>query len=46
MQITANCNKYSEEINGEKLVEIDVLNSIRVIGGIDQLASMRNALAI
>ena len=46
MQVTANCNRYREEINGETLVEIDILNSIRIINGVDQLASMRQALAI
>lgn len=44
MNLMANCTSYSEEINGEKVVDIDILNGIRVIGGVDQLASVRAAL--
>jgi P2 family phage contractile tail tube protein len=46
MTVMANCNKYSEEINGERVVDIDLLNGIRIIDGIDQLASMRAALGV
>lgn len=46
MQIMANCNRYTEIINGETLVDIDVVNGVRIIGGSDQLAGMRAALGI
>lgn len=46
MQIQVNCNRYIEKQAGETLVEIDILNSKRIIGGVDQLASMRAALGI
>lgn len=44
LQVTMNCNSYIEEQNGEELVNIDILNFKRVIGGVDQLASMRAML--
>ena len=46
MQCTANCNSYIETQGGEELVNIDILNYKRVIGGVDQLASMRAALGM
>lgn len=39
-------NTYVETINGEEVVNIDVINMKRVIGGTDQLASMRAALGM
>ena len=42
----ANCNRYSEEINGVKVVDIDILNGVRIIDGVDQLASIRAALGV
>lgn len=44
MTVTVNCNIYQEVINGETVVDIDVLNFVRIIGGIDQLADVRAAL--
>lgn len=44
MKVTMNCNSYIEEQGGERLVEIDVLNFKRIIGGVDQLAAMRAVL--
>lgn len=40
------CMSYSERINGEEVVNIDVENMIRTIGGVDQLAEVRSALGI
>lgn len=37
---------YKLEINGQEVIEIDTENMIRKIGGIDQLASQRQALAV
>jgi P2 family phage contractile tail tube protein len=37
---------YRLEINGEQLVEIDLVNGKRVIGGVDQLADIRRAMGI
>lgn len=39
-----NANRYSEKIAGETVVDIDIINMKRVIGGVDQLQSMRSAL--
>ena len=44
MTVTVNCNIYQEVINGETVVDIDVLHFVRIIGGIDQLADVRAAL--
>jgi len=46
MQVSANCNRYSESIAGETLVDIDIINMKRIIGGVDQLAGMRSALGV
>jgi uncharacterized protein len=44
--LTYSLRKYSEAINGVEYVKIDVENMIRVINGVDQLASQRAALGI
>lgn len=44
--LTYSVRKYSEAINGAELVNIDVENMIRVIGGVDQLASQRAAIGL
>lgn len=46
MKLVANCNRYTEVIDGEQVVDIDILNMIRVIGGVDQLADQRAALGV
>ena len=37
---------YRIELNGAELVEIDVVNAVRKIGGADQLASIRKAMGL
>lgn len=37
---------YRLEINGEELIEIDLPNARRVIGGTDQLAAIRRAMGL
>jgi P2 family phage contractile tail tube protein len=37
---------YKLEINGEQIHEIDLVNGIRVIGGVDQLADLRRAMGL
>lgn len=37
---------YQETINGEVVVDIDVVNMKRVIGGVDQMESQRAAIGI
>lgn len=37
---------FKQEINGEVITEIDVLNNIYIVDGVDQLASYRAALGI
>ena len=44
MTITANCNRYTEQLAGVTLVDIDILNMRRVVGGVDQMAGIRAAL--
>jgi hypothetical protein len=46
MTISVNANIYQEIIGGETLVDIDIINSKRIIGGVDQLAGVRAALGI
>lgn len=46
LQCTIVCRYYSLEIDGEKLIEIDVDNMTRVIGGQDKLTDIRKALGI
>lgn len=38
--------KYSETINGQEVVNIDVENMVRIIDGVDHLASQRAALGL
>lgn len=42
----ANLNYYKLEIDGAVMYEIDILNCIRVIDGVDQLAKVREHLGI
>lgn len=44
--LTYNVRKYSETINGQLMVDIDAENMIRVINGVDQLASQRAAIGL
>lgn len=44
--ITMRLDYYEEEIDGETVVEIDVNNYVRNIGGSDQLEAVRTALGI
>lgn len=46
LQCTIACRYYSLEIDGEKLIEIDIDNMTRVIGGQDKLVDIRKALGI
>jgi len=46
LQCTLACRYYSLEIDGEKLIEIDIDNMTRVIGGVDKMAEIRNAIGI
>lgn len=34
------------EINGEKLIEIDIINMIEIVGGVDRMAAHRAALGL
>lgn len=37
---------FRAELNGEELFKIDIENGVRIIGGEDQLASMRSAMGL
>ena len=45
IKLTSNVVYFKVEIEGKTLVEIDVENMVRIIDGVDQMASMRTALA-
>jgi hypothetical protein len=44
--LTYSLRSYSESINGTEYVNIDAENMIRVINGVDQLASQRAAIGL
>lgn len=44
--LTYTVTSYIEQINGTEYVNIDVVNMKRVINGVDQLQSMRQALGL
>lgn len=46
LQITMGLQYYREEHNGVVINEIDAINMIRIVGGVDRLAEQRNALGI
>lgn len=46
MQVSANLNMYRELLAGRELVNIDIINMIRFIGGVDRLADQRAALGM
>lgn len=46
LKYTAELTYYKAEIDGSVICEIDVLNMIRVIDGVDQLADVRKALGM
>ena len=46
LQCTIACRYYSLEIDGQQLIEIDIDNMTRKIGGQDKLVDVRKALGI
>lgn len=46
MKVTVDVRTYRLEIDGEVVFDIDLPNGKRVIGGVDQLASIRRAMGI
>lgn len=44
--LTYSLRKYSESINGTEYVNIDAVNMVRIINGVDQLASQRAAIGL
>lgn len=46
LTVTMRLDYYKEEINGVVISEIDVINMIRIAGGVDRLAEQRAALGI
>lgn len=45
-KMTMKVNYYKMTVDDEELIEIDVANMVRKIGGVDQLADIRNALGL
>lgn len=43
---TINCSYYKLEVDGRVIYEIDPVNMVRVIDGVDQLAAVRTALGV
>lgn len=46
LKLTLECRYYKYEQGGEEIIEIDIDNTVRSIGGTDQLAARRAALGI
>lgn len=46
LQVTMRLDYYREEHNGIVINEIDVINMVRIVGGVDRLAAQRAALGI
>ena len=46
MMFKFNATAYQFEQNGETLIDIDIPNMKRVIGGVDRLAAIRKAIGI
>ncbi|PTE18067.1 phage major tail tube protein, partial [Cereibacter changlensis JA139] len=44
LKLTMDVRAYKLEVEGETVLEIDLVNAIRRIGGTDQLAEMRRAM--
>jgi P2 family phage contractile tail tube protein len=44
--VTTECVYYKESINGEVLVEIDLLNMIEMYAGVDRMEILRRAIGI
>lgn len=44
--ITTKCVYYKETLNGEVLVEIDLLNGVEIFGGVDRMAEHRRAIGM
>ncbi|MFY4039338.1 phage major tail tube protein [Achromobacter xylosoxidans] len=46
VKITTECVYYKETLNGETLYEIDLLNMIQMVGGVDVTESLRRAIGL
>lgn len=46
LKLAMDVRYYRLEINGEEIMEIDLVNAKRVIGGVDQLKDIRRAMGI
>lgn len=44
--ITTECVYYKESLNGEVLIEIDILNGIENVGGVDRMEEHRRAIGM
>ena len=45
-KVSSSLSYYKFEMNGETLIEIDVVNMIEIIGGVDRLAKYRAAIGL
>jgi len=46
MECTLNCRSYKLEMNGETIIEVDAERMVRIVGGVDQMAALRNAIGV
>lgn len=46
LRVTLSLNYYKRTINGSVVHEIDVVNMVRIVGGVDQLAATRANLGL
>lgn len=45
-QVKTACSYYKLSINGATEIEIDLINMIEIVGGVDRLASQRTAIGV
>ena len=46
MKVMMDVRAYQLEIDGETVIDIDLVNAVRRIGGVDQLAEIRRAMGL
>ncbi|MCP8687743.1 phage major tail tube protein [Marinobacterium sedimentorum] len=45
-KVTTECSYYKLTINGEEVIEIDIINMIEKVNGVDRLADQRKAIGL
>ncbi|MFP1979407.1 phage major tail tube protein, partial [Lonsdalea quercina] len=45
-KVSTTCTYYKLTVNGEVLIEIDLLNMIEIVGGVDLMEAHRSAIGL